>query len=191
LKTDPQNTDYALEKGATRNFEPWREERMLNEFIRNMRAQEEEYDPMKALENRTADSKKEIEAMESLDELRTMNARHEKVDVDTALEMVTQKITPEEVKRQEEQDLADQEDEELIRKTFGIKEEVEEDHYVKRLSSDDEGESLNSKIQLASRTEQKKKLPVLVKPKNNAKKPSTSSVAGPSALLALSNYDSD
>lgn len=25
LKTDPANTDYTMEKGATRNYEPWRE----------------------------------------------------------------------------------------------------------------------------------------------------------------------
>lgn len=26
MKTDPQNSDYIVESGATRNFEPWREE---------------------------------------------------------------------------------------------------------------------------------------------------------------------
>ena len=25
MKTDPKNTDYVMERGATRNYEPWRE----------------------------------------------------------------------------------------------------------------------------------------------------------------------
>lgn len=26
FKTDPQNSDYTVESGASRNFEPWRDE---------------------------------------------------------------------------------------------------------------------------------------------------------------------
>lgn len=26
MKTDPQNSDYVVESGAARNFEPWRDE---------------------------------------------------------------------------------------------------------------------------------------------------------------------
>ena len=26
MKTDPQNSDYVVESGAMRNFEPWRDE---------------------------------------------------------------------------------------------------------------------------------------------------------------------
>ena len=31
FKTDPKNTDYAAEHGASRNFEPWREEKEVEE----------------------------------------------------------------------------------------------------------------------------------------------------------------
>ena len=30
LKTDPKNTDYTVESGAKRNFEPWRAEEKVN-----------------------------------------------------------------------------------------------------------------------------------------------------------------
>ncbi|EPZ34644.1 hypothetical protein ROZALSC1DRAFT_27049 [Rozella allomycis CSF55] len=143
IKTDPKNLDYALEKGATRNFEPWKEAQIWNDFVSKMREQEEEFDPMKALENRTADSKREIEQMEILDELRTMNARHEKVSFDDVLNMVSNKVTPQEAKELEKEEKEKEEDEELIKKYFGKFEESEElDHYVKRIQDDesDDGE---------------------------------------------------
>ncbi len=31
FKTDPMNTDYAAEHGASRNFEPWRDEKAEEE----------------------------------------------------------------------------------------------------------------------------------------------------------------
>jgi hypothetical protein len=31
FKTDPKNTDYLAEHGASRNFEPWREEKAVDE----------------------------------------------------------------------------------------------------------------------------------------------------------------
>ena len=86
FKTDPKNADYVCELGALRNFEPWREERIINEEIAAEKEKEEESNPIKALENRTAESKREIDALDALDEIRTMNARHEKVDADTLLQ---------------------------------------------------------------------------------------------------------
>ncbi|KAG1613807.1 hypothetical protein G6F44_013312 [Rhizopus delemar] len=81
FKTDPKNTDYVAEHGASRNFEPWREEDEKKESG----SEEEEEDPMKALENRTLDSKREMEILDALDEIRTRNARSERIDVDEVL----------------------------------------------------------------------------------------------------------
>jgi hypothetical protein len=33
FKTDPQNSDYTVESGASRNFEPWREKDEVNDFV--------------------------------------------------------------------------------------------------------------------------------------------------------------
>lgn len=30
MKTDPKNSDYAMEQGATRNYEPWREKEKVS-----------------------------------------------------------------------------------------------------------------------------------------------------------------
>lgn len=40
---------------------------------------------LQALENRTLDSKREMDIMSALDELKSMNSRHERVDTDAAL----------------------------------------------------------------------------------------------------------
>ena len=42
FKTDPKNTDYAVEHGASRNFEPWREEKAVEEEDRLAKLEEEE-----------------------------------------------------------------------------------------------------------------------------------------------------
>ncbi|KAI3944831.1 hypothetical protein MKW92_027359 [Papaver armeniacum] len=53
IKSDPQNSDYTVEFGATRNFEPWRVE--LNKRM------DAEGDPLKSLEKRTRVSKREMD----------------------------------------------------------------------------------------------------------------------------------
>jgi len=86
IKTDPQNSDYLADMNCSRNFEPWRENEKLIEEIKKAREKEEEGDAMKALENRTLDSKIEMDIIEALDEIRALNARNSKVTSDTLLE---------------------------------------------------------------------------------------------------------
>lgn len=95
FKTDPQNTDYVIEAGATRNFmalklaeeQAKREEEELRE--------EEANNPMKLLENRTEQSRNEIELLESLEELKDLNRRHQTVDYEGMLQQYNDKETPE------------------------------------------------------------------------------------------------
>lgn len=85
FKTDPQNTDYEIEAGATRNFMALKlaEEQALREL---QEAKEEEAsNPMKLLENRTEQSRNEIELLESLEELKDLNTRHENIDYEALL----------------------------------------------------------------------------------------------------------
>ncbi|XP_061396847.1 splicing factor YJU2 [Musca vetustissima] len=105
FKTDPKNTDYEIEAGATRNFmalkmaeeQARREEEELRE--------EEANNPMKLLENRTQQSRNEIEMLESLEELRDLNRRQETVDYETMLQQYNTKETERErLERQERED---------------------------------------------------------------------------------------
>ncbi|CAH1107548.1 unnamed protein product [Psylliodes chrysocephalus] len=85
FKTDPRNTDYEIEAGATRNFMALKlaEEQALRE--EEEAKEEEANNPMKLLENRTKQSKNEIELLESLEELKDLNKRQQVVDYDTML----------------------------------------------------------------------------------------------------------
>ncbi|GFH13959.1 uncharacterized protein HaLaN_10523, partial [Haematococcus lacustris] len=78
MKTDPQSTDYKLEEGATRNYEHWRESETVKAINKAAKEEEEMGNAMKALENRTLDSKREMDIMAALDEMRTLKARHSK-----------------------------------------------------------------------------------------------------------------
>ncbi|XP_038975125.1 splicing factor YJU2-like isoform X2 [Phoenix dactylifera] len=72
FKTDPQNSDYVVASGASRNFEPWREEDEAVEKEKKKRAAEEMGDAMKSLENRAVDSKRDMDILAALEEMRSM-----------------------------------------------------------------------------------------------------------------------
>ncbi|KAI8376785.1 CWC16 protein [Blakeslea trispora] len=103
FKTDPKNTDYVAEHGATRNFEPWRQ----TEDDKESSSEDEPEDPMKSLESRTLDSKREMDIMDALDEIRTRNARSERITVDEVLSRFSTEdkaVISERMKIEEEED---------------------------------------------------------------------------------------
>ena len=117
FKTDPKNTDYTAEHGASRNFEPWREEKAVEEGDRLAKLEEEENNPMKALENRTVDSKREMDRLDALQDMRARNARNEKlaqsVDLLATLGKEDAEMEEDARKRQEEE-----EDEGIVQTVF-------------------------------------------------------------------------
>ncbi|KAK5582591.1 hypothetical protein RB653_004176 [Dictyostelium firmibasis] len=102
IKTDPKNSEYVCESGATRNYEPWKEtdEEKANRMTKE---QEEEQDAMIALENRTLESKREMEMLDALEEIKALNSRASEIDTEQLLEYNLQKQELEE-KLQDEQD---------------------------------------------------------------------------------------
>lgn len=117
FKTDPEHEDYACEHGAKRNFEPWREEQNEIEEIKRKRIEEEEENPIKALENRTADSKKEIDILDALDEIRAINAMHQRIDMNELLKAISNRHSKNKDIENQEQGL-DEEDEKLVKQYF-------------------------------------------------------------------------
>ncbi|KAK9380938.1 CWC16 protein [Kockiozyma suomiensis] len=118
FKTDPKNSDYVSERGAVRNFEPWRdpnnkdetEEERLDRLER-----EEEENAMQELDAKSVDAKREMEIADALDELRTRNALTEHVNPEKLLE-VSKKEDDEVQKEARRQQ--DEEDAEAARQAF-------------------------------------------------------------------------
>lgn len=137
FKTDPKNADYQAEHGASRNFVPTKEdeagedgedEKLLTEQEKLERKLERmEGDPMKQLEARTIDSRREMEILDALQDIRTRNARLERVDTDAVLAKIHGRTsgsaqpagaTATSIEEQQ-QAQAEQEDEALVQKYFG------------------------------------------------------------------------
>lgn len=128
FKTDPENTDYTMEHGATRNFQA---EKLLEEEekrVQKEREDEELNNPMKVLENRTKDSKLEMEVLENLQELKDLNQRQAHVDFEA---MLRQHRLSEEERRRRQQ----QEDE---RETAALLEEARRRRLLEDSDSEDE-----------------------------------------------------
>lgn len=109
FKTDPKRGDYTAEHGCQRNFEPWREREDEEEAAAKQKEEEEKGDAMKALENRTLDSKREMDLLDALDEIKAINQRHARVDTDALLQQNLAKAgegDEEKRRREEEEDQA-------------------------------------------------------------------------------------
>lgn len=119
FKTDPKNTDYEIEAGATRNFMALKlaEEQAKRE--EDEEKEEEATNPMKLLEKRTQQSKQELELLESLEELKDLNRRQQTINYDEMLEQYdTSAARLRTVKEQEEYD------EQLVKEIFKNKKRV-------------------------------------------------------------------
>jgi len=117
FKTDPKNMDYTAERGASRNFEPWREEKPEETEDERMARLEEEANPMKELEIKQMDSKREMELMDALDQVRASNARIDKVSREMNPDAILKLLNEEPVSETEEERL-EKEDAELAKRAF-------------------------------------------------------------------------
>ncbi|KAJ2397632.1 Pre-mRNA-splicing factor cwf16 [Coemansia sp. RSA 2603] len=133
-RTDPENNDYKVEKGAQRNFEAWREHKeQEEEREREMKEEEEENDPIRRLEKRTEESRREMEVMDALDEIRMRNARDERV-VGVSEEALAEIREEEERRKREEEDAEDARE---ARRALGLVDDGGA-RIIKRLRDEDE-----------------------------------------------------
>ncbi|GBF66142.1 pre-mRNA-splicing factor [Trichophyton mentagrophytes] len=143
FKTDPKNMDYVCERGAKRNFEPWRQakseevsethDETLDRLEReeNEELEREERDKLLELEEKMQDSKREMAVADALDEIRSRNARIERGERGGGEELALQraKAEAEEAKAREDKEI-----EEAAKRAFM----TDDGNRVKRLVDDDD-----------------------------------------------------
>lgn len=126
FKTDPKNTDYAIETGAYRTFQAEHLAELEEERLKQEKEEDEANNPMLALENRTKESRREMDVIDALEDIRDWNARKASVKFEDLMEhhLESEKQS---LERQE------QEDEALVKKLFLHKNEI-----VRRLEDDED-----------------------------------------------------
>lgn len=124
--------DYTCEKGATRNFEPWREAKLAEETdeerLDRLEREEAERDAMAELEMKTYDAKIEFAVADALDEIRMRNAR-----LDRAQRLAEHRPAGGNVGLDDEVARQDREDEEASRQAF----RTDINEGVRRVPADD------------------------------------------------------
>lgn len=110
--------DYECERGAKRNFEPWRsenggKEESEEERLDRLEREEEEKNVMVELETKTMDAKREMQIADALDEIRTRNARNERVGREDG-----EGVTGVRDEKDEERERIEREDEEAAKRAF-------------------------------------------------------------------------
>lgn len=128
FKTDPKNTDYEIEAGATRNFMALKLAEEQAQREEDEEKEEEATNPMKLLEKRTLQSKQELELLESLEELKDLNRRQQTIDYDQMLQQFDTETNRQRTEKEQEEL-----DEQYIKSIFGkrqlagtAEEEIEE-----------------------------------------------------------------
>lgn len=86
FKTDPKNHDYISEWGASRNHEQWKDMVMAEEQYKEIKQSEMKEDAMKSLEHRTYDSKREMDILDALDQVKNLNRRQAQINYDELIQ---------------------------------------------------------------------------------------------------------
>jgi flagellar motility protein MotE (MotC chaperone) len=74
--TDPANSDYKMESGAKRNFEPWKVRAAEETEEKNKKEAEEKNDLLKKLENKQEEMRLQLQQQRELEELQKNSQRH-------------------------------------------------------------------------------------------------------------------
>jgi len=129
FKTDPKNHDYIVEHGAKRNYEAWKDAQQAELAIKEMRENEEEGNAMKTLEHKTHDTKREMEILDALDDIKQFNKRKAQITHDQLLDVMMKHYEEDEEEAKENQEAV----KEMFRKAKEKELEEKEEQKAKEL----------------------------------------------------------
>mmetsp|Transcript_8894 Transcript_8894/g.10146 ORF Transcript_8894/g.10146 Transcript_8894/m.10146 type:complete len:285 (+) Transcript_8894:71-925(+) len=135
--TDPKNQDYECESGASRNFAAWRETKEDHNKTLVEKDKEKLKNSMEVLESRTLDSKREMDILDALDEIKTRSNQRQTVDASKVLD-AAYNSSDNAIERKKEQE---QQDEMLVKQVF--KGRKKDKNGLKLLREDDSDEDVN------------------------------------------------
>lgn len=186
--TDPKNADYEMESGATRNYEIQKDKAATEEEADAEKVEEEKLDPMKALENRVLESQQEVAAMDQLEEIKAMNARHVKLLAGKSRDAIVQNIDHEDSNAKEIE--LSVEDEALVKSIqFGF--QRHDASAIKRLDESDEQHLQEQRQRQVAELAQRQREMDSVATTNNHKKQSTLPVVIKRKRKIINNEDTD
>lgn len=92
MKTDPKQHDYVCESGASRNYEPWRDMEHAERVLKAKSQLEDDQDAMKRVEKKGFNSKREMEILDALNEVKLLNKRQANVNHEQLLLKTLQRV---------------------------------------------------------------------------------------------------
>jgi hypothetical protein len=102
IRTDPKNSNYKAELNCSRNFEAWSK---TDEEVQDVDEEEyDEEDTMKQLEDKTIDSKIEMDMIDDLDEIKSIQEQNSTVTVEDLLDKHRKTV----IKEDKERDIQDE-----------------------------------------------------------------------------------
>lgn len=176
FKTDPESTDYVAEHGAYRTFQAGNIAIKAAEQKQQEKEEEEANNPMLALENRTKESRREMDIIDVLEEIRDVNSQHEGVTFDQLMEKHLERERKEEEEEEQIDDaLAKAAFRTVSQKMKRLKNDLEENDFIpetkkSRIEDNKKKESRSSLVAIGNKNN-KSKLIGLVKRKDGKNKP--------------------
>mmetsp|Transcript_29905 Transcript_29905/g.33975 ORF Transcript_29905/g.33975 Transcript_29905/m.33975 type:complete len:293 (+) Transcript_29905:39-917(+) len=128
FKTDPKNSDYVCEHNGSRNYDQGKDLRAAEALLKEKRKELEMGDAMKVLENKTYDSKREMDILDALEEVRLLNRREADLDINAVLDHVS-------AVKEVEQEMND---EDIARKAQSVFHDMQGGMKVRRLREDED-----------------------------------------------------
>lgn len=146
FKTDPKNHDYVSEWGAKRNHETWKDMLMAEEEFKEIKQSEMKDDAMKSLEHRTYDSKREMDILDALDQVKSLNRRQAQINYDDLIEKAVRGKDREDLKLQEE--LVEKDAKEKFQKMRQRR--IEDYNLIQNENSEEKSNVMQNKIEINS-----------------------------------------